>query len=235
MLLEVHDLKVNYGVIEAVKGVSFNVDEGEIVTLVGANGAGKTSILRAISGLANISQGRILYQSADMAGRTPYGIVRSGISHVPEGRLIFANLTVKENLLLGAYIRSDKENFEPDIEGVFAVFPHLKNRLNQVAGTLSGGEQQMLAVGRAMMSKCRMLLLDEPSMGLAPIIVEEVFSTIVKLKAMGVPVLLVEQNANMALSIADRGYVLETGRIVLGGKASDLAKMDEVRASYLGK
>ena len=235
MLLEVRDLKVSYGVIEAVKGVSFHIDEGEIVTLVGANGAGKTSILRAISGLANIPQGQILYNSTELVGRTPHDIVKMGISHVPEGRLIFANLSVRENLLLGAYVRNDTDNFESDIEKVFEVFPHLKGRVAQIAGTLSGGEQQMLAVGRAMMSKCKLLLLDEPSMGLAPIIVEEVFSTIVKLKEMGTPILLVEQNANMALSIADRGYVLETGRIALKGKASDLAQMDEVRASYLGK
>lgn len=235
MLLEVRDLKVNYGVIEAVKGVSFSVDEGEIVTLVGANGAGKTSILRAISGLASIPGGQILYRSSDLVGKAPHDIVRAGISHVPEGRLIFANLSVKENLLLGAFTRDDSKNFESDLEGVFELFPRLKERAGQIAGTLSGGEQQMLAVGRAMMSRCKLLLLDEPSMGLAPIIVEEVFATIVRLKKMGTPILLVEQNANMALSIADRGYVLETGNIVLTGKASDLAQMDEVRASYLGR
>ncbi|GHV33185.1 ABC transporter ATP-binding protein [Synergistales bacterium] len=238
MLLEVRDLKVNYGVIEAVKGVSFSVGEGEIVTLVGANGAGKTSILRAISGLADVRRGQVLYGAADevnLVGMPPHDIVKQGISHVPEGRLIFAPLTVRENLLLGAYTRNDKENFEADLDGVFSVFPRLKERVNQVGGTLSGGEQQMLAVGRAMMSRCHLLLLDEPSMGLAPIIVEEVFSTIVKLKEMGTPILLVEQNANMALSVADRGYVLETGNIVLSGNASDLAQMDEVRASYLGK
>jgi branched-chain amino acid transport system ATP-binding protein len=235
MLLDVTDLKVNYDVIEAVKGVSFSVGEGEIVALIGANGAGKTSILRAISGLADIRNGQILYDSTDLVGKPPHDIVELGISHVPEGRLIFANLSVKENLLLGAYVRNDKENFASDLENVFAVFPRLKERLNQIGGTLSGGEQQMLAVGRAMMSRCRLLLLDEPSMGLAPIIVEEVFSTILKLKEMKTPILLVEQNANMALSVADRGYVLETGRVVLSGKASNIAAMDEIRASYLGK
>ncbi|MDR1978664.1 MAG: ABC transporter ATP-binding protein [Synergistaceae bacterium] len=235
MLLEVKDLRVNYDVIEAVKGVSFSVGEGEIVALIGANGAGKTSILRAVSGLADVRQGQVLYDSADLVGRLPHDIVKLGISHVPEGRLIFANLSVRENLLLGAYVRDDKENFGADLENVFAVFPRLKERARQIGGTLSGGEQQMLAVGRAMMSRCRLLLLDEPSMGLAPIIVEEVFSTIAKLKDMGTPILLVEQNANMALSVADRGYVLETGKVVLSGKASDLAEMPEIRASYLGK
>ncbi|MDR1376993.1 MAG: ABC transporter ATP-binding protein [Synergistaceae bacterium] len=235
MLLDVKDLTVNYGVIEAVKGVSFSVGEREIVALIGANGAGKTSILRAISGLADVRQGQILYGSDDLVGKPPHHIVKLGISHVPEGRLIFAPLTVKENLLLGAYARNDKENFDKDLENVFAVFPRLKERLSQIGGTLSGGEQQMLAIGRAMMSRCRLLLLDEPSMGLAPILVEEVFSTILKLKEMETPILLVEQNANMALALADRVYVLETGRVVLSGKASDIGEMDEVRASYLGK
>ncbi|MDR1379714.1 MAG: ABC transporter ATP-binding protein [Synergistaceae bacterium] len=235
MLLDVKNLTVNYDVIEAVKGVSFFVGEKEIVALIGANGAGKTSILRAISGLADIRQGQILYGSTDLVGKPPHDIVKLGISHVPEGRLIFAPLSVKENLLLGAYTRNDKQNFKADLENIFTIFPRLKERLSQVGGTLSGGEQQMLAIGRAMMSHCRLLLLDEPSMGLAPILVEEVFSTILKLKEMETPVLLVEQNANMALSLADRVYVLETGRVTLSGKASDIAEMDEVRASYLGK
>jgi branched-chain amino acid transport system ATP-binding protein len=235
MLLDVKDLTVNYDVIEAVKGVSFSVGEKEIVALIGANGAGKTSILRAISGLADVRQGQILYDATDLVGKPPHDIVKLGISHVPEGRLIFANLSVKENLLLGAYTRNDENNFDADLENIFAVFPRLKERLSQIGGTLSGGEQQMLAIGRAMMSRCRLLLLDEPSMGLAPILVEEVFSTLLKLKEMETPILLVEQNANMALSLADRAYVLETGRVALSGKASDIAEMDEVRASYLGK
>jgi branched-chain amino acid transport system ATP-binding protein len=235
MLLDVKDLTVNYDVIEAVKGVSFSVGEKEIVALIGANGAGKTSILRAISGLADVRQGQILYDATDLVGKPPHDIVKLGISHVPEGRLIFANLSVKENLLLGAYTRNDENNFAADLENIFAVFPRLKERLSQIGGTLSGGEQQMLAIGRAMMSRCRLLLLDEPSMGLAPILVEEVFSTLLKLKEMETPILLVEQNANMALSLADRAYVLETGRVALSGKASDIAEMDEVRASYLGK
>ena len=234
MLLDVKDLKVSYGVIEAVKGVSFHVNHGEIVTLVGANGAGKTSILRAVSGLADIRGGSIFYNERDIVKTSPHDIVTLGISHVPEGRMIFLNLTVKDNLLLGAYIRTDKKEIALDLEMVYGLFPRLKERSAQVSGTLSGGEQQMLAVGRALMSRCKLLLLDEPSMGLAPILVEEVFATIVKVREQGTPILLVEQNANMALSIADRGYVLETGRIVLEGKASALAEMDEVRSAYLG-
>jgi branched-chain amino acid transport system ATP-binding protein len=234
MLLDVKDLRVVYGVIEAVKGVSFCVDRGEIVTLVGANGAGKTSILRAVSGLVAAKGATIEYEGKNLVGVPPHKIVGRGISHVPEGRLIFPNLTVRDNLLLGAYTRRDKASVENDMERVHGLFPRLKERIAQVAGTLSGGEQQMLAVGRALMSECRLLLLDEPSMGLAPILVEEVFRTIVEVRRQGMTVLLVEQNANMALSIADRGYVLETGRIVLSGKASDLAAMDEVRAAYLG-
>lgn len=235
MLLDVKDLRVSYGAIEAVKGVSFSVDRHEIVTLVGANGAGKTSILRALSGLADIRDGSIRYQDREMRGVKPHDIVRRGISHVPEGRLAFLNLSVHENLLLGAYTRSDKKKIGEDLERVYGLFPRLKERVRQISGTLSGGEQQMLAVGRALMSDCSLLLLDEPSMGLAPILVQEVFETIVSVRKMGTPVLLVEQNANMALSIADRGYVLETGRVALEGKASDLARMDEVRAAYLGE
>lgn len=234
MLLEVKDLKVSYGAIEAVKGVSFHVNEGEIVTLVGANGAGKTSILRAISGLAQNKSGQILYEGRDITNEAPHRIVSRGISHVPEGRLVFANLSVKENLLLGAYTRTDKAEIATDLEMVYGLFPRLRERMNQVAGTLSGGEQQMLAVGRALMSKGKLMLLDEPSMGLAPILVEEVFRTIVEVRRQGVTILLVEQNANMALAIADRGYVLETGQITLHGKASELMKMDQIKAAYLG-
>jgi branched-chain amino acid transport system ATP-binding protein len=235
MLLEVKDLKVAYGTIEAVKGISFSVDQDEIVTLVGANGAGKTSIIRALSGLADIRGGSIRYAGQELRGVKPHDIVKKGISHVPEGRLAFLNLSTYENLLLGAYIRNDKKGIEEDLARVYELFPILKERSKQIAGTLSGGEQQMLVVGRALMSKCKLLLLDEPSMGLAPILVEEVFDTIKRVRAMGTPVLLVEQNANMALSIADRGYVLETGRIALEGKAFDLAQSDEVRAAYLGE
>ncbi|NLG86999.1 MAG: ABC transporter ATP-binding protein, partial [Firmicutes bacterium] len=204
------------------------------VTLVGANGAGKTSILRAISGLAQNKSGQILYEGRDITNEAPHRIVSRGISHVPEGRLVFANLSVKENLLLGAYTRTDKAEIATDLEMVYGLFPRLRERMNQVAGTLSGGEQQMLAVGRALMSKGKLMLLDEPSMGLAPILVEEVFRTIVEVRRQGVTILLVEQNANMALAIADRGYVLETGQITLHGKASELMKMDQIKAAYLG-
>jgi branched-chain amino acid transport system ATP-binding protein len=234
MLLEVRGLKVCYGAIEAVRDVSFSVDRDEIVTLVGANGAGKTSILRAISGLADVRDGSILYDGEDIRGAKPHRIVRSGISHVPEGRLAFLNLSVLENLLLGAYVSSDKKKIEAALEKVYGLFPRLKERQNQVAGTLSGGEQQMLVFGRALMSECRLLLLDEPSMGLAPILVEEVFESILQVRKMGTPVLLVEQNANMALSVANRGYVLETGNITLKGEASELANMERVKAAYLG-
>jgi branched-chain amino acid transport system ATP-binding protein len=231
----VKDLRVSYGAIEAVKGVSFSVARDEIVTLVGANGAGKTSILRALSGLADVRSGSVLYADRELRGVKPHEIVKRGISHVPEGRLAFLNLSVRENLLLGAYIRDDTKGVEDDLAKVYELFPRLKERARQIAGTLSGGEQQMLVVGRALMSECKLLLLDEPSMGLAPILVAEVFATIERVRKMGTPVLLVEQNANMALSIADRGYVLETGRVTLSGKASDLAQMDEVRAAYLGE
>jgi branched-chain amino acid transport system ATP-binding protein len=235
MMLDVKDLRVAYGAIEAVKGVSFSVDKGEIVTLVGANGAGKTSILRAISGLVPAKTGEILYQGRNLVGVPPHDIVGAGITHVPEGRLVFPNLTVEDNLLLGSYIRRDTAAIAEDMERVFSLFPRLRERRHQEAGTLSGGEQQMLAVGRALMGRGTLMILDEPSMGLAPILVEEVFRTIVEVRKSGMTILLVEQNANMALAIADRGYVLETGRIVLSGKASDLAAMDEVRAAYLGR
>ncbi|MDR1875073.1 MAG: ABC transporter ATP-binding protein [Synergistaceae bacterium] len=235
MLLEVRDLKVAYGAIEAVRGVSFSVDRQEIVTLIGANGAGKTSILRALSGLADIRGGSIEYAGQELRGARPHEIVRMGISHVPEGRLAFLNLSVHENLLLGAYIRKDKKGIEEDLDKVYGLFPRLRERARQISGTLSGGEQQMLVVGRALMSNCRLLLLDEPSMGLSPILVQEVFGTIVSVCRMGTPVLLVEQNAGMALSIADRGYVLETGRVLLEGESSALAGMEEIRAAYLGE
>lgn len=235
MLLEVKDLKVSYGVIEAVKGVSFSVDENEIVTLIGANGAGKTSILKALSGLADIRGGSILYAGEELRGVKPHQIVYKGISQVPEGRLAFLNLSVQDNLLLGAFIHKDKKRISEDLEKVYSLFPRLKERIHQISGTLSGGEQQMLVLGRALMSRCKLLLLDEPSMGLAPILVREVFSTIVQVRKMGTPILLVEQNAHMALSIADRGYVLETGKVTLEGNASDLAGMEEIRRAYLGE
>ncbi|WP_300526538.1 ABC transporter ATP-binding protein [Aminiphilus sp.] len=234
-MLDVKDLRVAYGAIEAVKGVSFSVEKGEIVTLVGANGAGKTSILRAISGLVPAKTGEILYQGRNLVGIPPHDIVSAGITHVPEGRLVFPNLTVEDNLLLGSYIRKDTAAVAEDMERVFSLFSRLKERRNQEAGTLSGGEQQMLAVGRALMGRGTLMILDEPSMGLAPILVEEVFRTIVEVRKSGMTILRGEQTANRALAIADRGYVLETGRIVLSGKASDLAAMDEVRAAYLGR
>jgi branched-chain amino acid transport system ATP-binding protein len=233
-MLKITNLNVYYGGIHALSDVNIEVNEGEIVTLVGANGAGKTSTLRAISGLVPISSGTIEFEGRNLAKVPPHRIPYLGISHAPEGRRIFANMTVQENLQLGAYCRKDKSDIEKDYEAVFEKFPRLKERMKQRAGTLSGGEQQMLAMGRALMSRPKILLLDEPSMGLAPIIVKEIFSIIVDINKAGTTILLVEQNANMALSIADRAYVIETGRITLEGKASDLMNDESVKKAYLG-
>lgn len=234
-MLTIKGLNVYYGAIHALKDISIDVEEGEIVTLIGANGAGKTSTLRAISGLVPIKSGEIRFNNKNINGVRAFKLVAMGMSHVPEGRRVFANLTVLENLELGAYTRSDKAGIKKDMEIVFEKFPRLKERIKQHAGTLSGGEQQMLAIGRALMVKPKILLLDEPSMGLAPLIVKDIFSIIKEINKSGTTVLLVEQNAHMALSIANRAYVLETGTIALSGKASDLLNNDSVRSAYLGE
>ena len=233
-MLELKDINVYYGAIHAIKGISLRVDEGEIVTLIGANGAGKSTTLRTISGLLKPKTGSIKFLDKDIAGMPAHKIVREGISQVPEGRRIFAEMTVMENLELGAFIRNDKNEIEKDFKMVFGRFPRLEERKLQMAGTLSGGEQQMLAMGRALMSRPKLLLLDEPSMGLAPLLIREIFNIIVDINKAGTTVLLVEQNANMALSIANRAYVLETGRITLSGDAQKLAASEEVRKAYLG-
>jgi branched-chain amino acid transport system ATP-binding protein len=233
-MLEVRDLHVFYGEIHALKGISFQVIEGEIVTLLGNNGAGKTTTLKTLSGLLTPRQGEVLLDGSSLVGKPPHGVVLKGITHVPEGRRIFNRLSVQENLEMGAYTRTDRD-VARDMEGIFAILPRLKERRTQVAGTLSGGEQQMLAIGRALMAKPRLLLLDEPSMGLAPVLVEQIFETVLAINRRGVTVLLVEQNASMALSIARRGYVLETGRIALEGAAAELAGNPEVRRAYLGE
>ncbi len=232
-LLSVHELSVRYGVIQAVHGVSFNVKAGEIVTLIGANGSGKTSILRAISGLMKYS-GQIFFDGKDITGLKPELIVAQGITHVPEGRGIFYNLTVKENLRLATWSRQDRQSFPLEYDRVFSLFPKLKNRLLQPAGTLSGGEQQMLAVGRALMTRGRLLILDEPSMGLSPLLVKEIFSILRELNAQGTTIFLVEQNARQALKIAHQGYVLENGRLVLYGTGEELLKNERLEAVYLG-
>ena len=233
-MLEVRDLNVYYGEIHALKGISFTVRQGEIVTLLGNNGAGKTTTLRTLSGLLAARSGDVQLDGSSLLGIAPHDVVLKGITHVPEGRRIFNRLTVVENLEMGAYTRSDAAVGE-DLEHVFTVFPRLKERRAQVAGTLSGGEQQMLAIGRALMAKPRLLLLDEPSMGLAPVLVEQIFETVLTINRQGVTILLVEQNAAMALSIAERGYVLETGRLALEGRAGELADNPEVRRAYLGE
>lgn len=232
-MLSIQHLSVHYGMIQAVHDVSFEVNQGEIVSLIGANGAGKTTILRTISGLIRPSKGEIVFEGKTINREQPQKIVASGISQVPEGRHVFSGLSVQENLEMGAFLRKDKK-LKKDYEQVFKKFPVLKERVNQDAATLSGGEQQMLAMGRALMSKPKLLLLDEPSMGLAPIFIKEIFSIIQEIKSQGTTVLLIEQNAKMALSIADRGYVLETGRIVLEGTGKELLESDEVKKAYLG-
>lgn len=234
MILEVKELKVFYGAIQALHGISFEVAQKEIVTLIGANGAGKSTTLRAISGLIRPRSGHIIYEGRDLCRVPAHQIVRLGISQCPEGRRIFVNLTVLENLEMGAYTRSNRKEIEESLERVFHHFPRLKERTKQVAGTLSGGEQQMLAMGRALMARPRLLLLDEPSMGLSPILVEEIFAIIKDINAAGTTVLLVEQNAAMALAIAHRGYVIETGRILIEGPAAELRVDPRVRAAYLG-
>lgn len=233
-MLKIDDINVFYGAIHAIKGISLDVKQGEIVTLIGANGAGKSTILRTISGLLKPKSGSISFEGNDIAGSPAHEIVKQGISQVPEGRRIFAEMSVMENLELGAFTRSDKSGIKEDLEMVFKRFPRLLERKNQMAGTLSGGEQQMLAMGRALMSRPRLLLLDEPSMGLAPLLIKEIFNIIVDINKTGTTVLLVEQNANMALSIAHRAYVLETGRITLSGDAKELAASEDVRKAYLG-
>ena len=233
-MLKIDNINLYYGGIHALKDLSLEVKKGEIVTLIGANGAGKTSTLRAISGLEPIKSGTISYKDSPINKVPAHKIVSLGLSHVPEGRKIFANLTVLENLELGAYLRKDKE-IQKDMEMVFSKFPRLKEREKQQAGTLSGGEQQMLAIGRALMNRPEMLILDEPSMGLAPLVVKDIFNTIVEINKSGTTILLVEQNANMALSIADRAYVLETGKIVLNGDAKKLLEDDSIKSAYLGE
>ena len=233
-MLEVTDLHVYYGEIHALKGISFQVSKGEIVTLLGNNGAGKTTTLRTLSGLLSPRQGDVRFEGHSLVGVAAHDIVLKGITHVPEGRRIFNRLTVVENLEMGAYTRGDPQ-IASDMEHVFTTFPRLKERRTQVAGTLSGGEQQMLAIGRALMARPRLLLLDEPSMGLAPVLVEQIFDTVQTINRQGVTILLVEQNAAMALSIAERGYVLETGRLPLEGPARELADNPEVRRAYLGE
>lgn len=234
MLLEVDNLNVYYGAIHALQGVSFNVEEGEIVTLIGANGAGKSTTLRTISGLLQPRTGNIKFKGKEISTTPAEQIVRLGISQVPEGRKIFAPLTVRENLMMGAYTRTDKNEIEQSMQRVFSSFPRLKERIDQLGGTLSGGEQQMLATGRGLMSKPSLLLLDEPSMGLSPILVEEIFRIIQEINKQGTTILLVEQNALMALWISHRAYVLETGRIVLSGDAHAVAENPQVKSAYLG-
>lgn len=233
-MLKIDNIDVYYGAIHAIKGVSIQVGKGEIVTLVGSNGAGKSTTLRTISGLLKPKNGSILFEDNHIEGMPAHKIVGMGLCQVPEGRRVFANMTVMENLELGAYLRSDKDEIARDLEDVFDKFPRLLERKNQLSGTLSGGEQQMLAMGRALMSKPRLLLLDEPSMGLAPLLVKEIFHIIQEINESGTTVLLVEQNANMALSIAHKAYVLETGHIALAGTAKELASSEAVRKAYLG-
>ena len=234
-MLRIDNLRVNYGGIEAVKDISFEVPEGKIVTLIGANGAGKSTTLRAIAGLVKPASGRIHLQSEDLTALSPDRIVSKGITLVPEGRRVFPDLTVVENLKIGAYLRSDKDGIAHDLEWVYELFPRLKERSWQAAGTLSGGEQQMLAVGRALMSRPKLMMMDEPSLGLAPLIVREIFKIIKEINRQGVTILLIEQNANMALKIADLAYVLETGNITMSGTGAQLLADDRVKEAYLGK
>ncbi|WP_093795078.1 ABC transporter ATP-binding protein [Sporomusa acidovorans] len=233
-MLNIDNINVYYGAIHALKGISVEVNQGEIVTLIGANGAGKSTTLRTISGLLKPKSGKIMFEDQNIAGIAAQNIVKMGISQVPEGRRVFAHMTVLENLEMGAYLRSNSKEIKADMDMVFGRFPRLAERRGQLAGTLSGGEQQMLAMGRALMSRPRILLLDEPSMGLAPLLVKEIFSIIRDINATGTTILLVEQNAHMALSIANKAYVLETGRITLSGDAKQLAESEEIRKAYLG-
>ena len=234
-MLEIKDLHVSYGGIQALRGVSLNVPDGKIVTLIGANGAGKSTLMRTISGLVKAQSGSILWNGQELLGKPIDQIVSSGIAMSPEGRRVFADLTVLENLKIGAYLRKDKAETEKDLEWVYSLFPRLRERSWQSAGTLSGGEQQMLAVGRALMSKPKLLMLDEPSLGLAPIVVREIFDIIRTVNQQGITVLLNEQNANMALKVADYAYVLETGTLTLSGTGAELLTNEQVKAAYLGK
>ncbi|HEU4941068.1 MAG TPA: ABC transporter ATP-binding protein [Candidatus Eisenbacteria bacterium] len=233
-MLDLDDVHVHYGAIHALKGVTIDVETGQIVTLVGANGAGKSTTLRAISGLLKPSQGAIRFQGKSLAGCPAHEIVRLGISHVPEGRIVFANLSVEDNLELGAYLRKDRAGVAADRKKIYALFPRLEERRRQASGTLSGGEQQMLAIGRALMARPKLLLMDEPSLGLAPLLVREIFRVIREIREQGMTIVLVEQNARMALSVADRGYVLETGVVCLSDRCEALLRNPEVQAAYLG-
>ena len=234
-MLEIKDLEVYYGMIQAIKGVSFDVNEGEVIALIGANGAGKTTILHTITGLLSPKKGSVIFEGQDITKIPAHKIVSLGMAHVPEGRRVFAQMSVYQNLKMGAYTRSSKEEIEASLETVYKRFPRLEERKNQIAGTLSGGAQQMLAMGRALMSKPKIILMDEPSMGLSPILVNEIFDIIQSVSAMGTTVLLVEQNAKKALSIADRAYVLETGKIVTSGVAKELMNDDTIKKAYLGE
>ena len=233
-MLKIDDLRVRYGMIEAIKGVSFEVNDGEIVSLIGANGAGKTTIMHTISGLLKPSTGSIVFDDKHLDKMASHDIVKCGVCQCPERRRVFALQSVEDNLLLGAYVRKDNDQINKDLEEIYEIFPRLKERKNQLAGTLSGGEQQMLAMGRSLMSKPKLLLLDEPSMGLSPLLVKEIFNIITRINAQGTSILLVEQNAKMALSIADRGYVLEIGKIVMSGLGKELLNSDSIKKAYLG-
>ncbi len=233
-ILEVKNLSVSYGAIKALRNISFSVEQGEIISLIGSNGAGKTTTLHVVSNIIKKNEGQVFFEGEDITNLSPDKIVAKNLIHVPEGRRIFQNLTVRENLELGAFLRKDKDGIKDDMENVFELFPRLKERIKQNAGTLSGGEQQMLAIGRGIMAKPKVLLLDEPSMGLAPILVDEIFSIIQKINGQGTTILVVEQNAYKALSIADRAYILETGSVTKSGDAKKLAVDDSVRAAYLG-
>ncbi|MER1991815.1 MAG: ABC transporter ATP-binding protein [Aerococcus urinaeequi] len=233
-MLEVKDLKVSYGMIEAIKGISFEVNQGEIVSLIGSNGAGKSTTLRTISGIKPAKSGQILYEGQDILKSNAMKIVKAGISQVPEGRHVFKGMSVKENLLMGAYTRKDRDGLKEDMEKSFEYFPIIKERLNQDAATLSGGEQQMVAMARALMAKPKLLLLDEPSMGLAPLFIQQIFNIIEEINAAGTTILLIEQNAKQALSISDRAYVMETGKILLSGTGQELLTSEKVQEAYLG-
>ena len=233
-MLKISDLHVNYGGINALRGISLEVQDGEIVTLIGANGAGKSTTLRTITGLVKAASGSVIWNGEELIGKSIDTIFKSGIAMVPEGRRVFSDLTVLENLQIGAYLRKDREEIDKDIEWVYSLFPRLKERYWQYAGTLSGGEQQMLAVGRALMSRPKLMMMDEPSLGLAPLVVQDIFSIIKEINRQGVTILLIEQNANMALRIADRGYVLETGQISMTGTGLELLNDESVKAAYLG-
>ena len=233
-MLKINDLVVRYGMIEAIKGISFDVNDGEIVTLIGANGAGKTTTMHTISGLLKPYSGSIMLDDIDVSKKSSHDIVAMGLAQCPERRRVFASQSVEDNLMLGAYLRKDKQGIKEDLDIVYKLFPRLLERKKQIAGTLSGGEQQMLAMGRALMSKPKLLLLDEPSMGLSPLLVKEIFNIIKEINELGTSILLVEQNAKMALAIADRAYVLETGKIVMSGTGEELLKSEDIKKAYLG-